>query len=510
MNSIGTNGGEDRSKYYDSDISHVMDLRESLINSNTSDLHRTGSKLKFTNDEYNNSQQTFSESQLMSQRKSSLKVLTSREFYQKDNWLEDMCEVLFKIKRRGTSVKAELYHGVIHFISCLYCLAVVPMQLQAAGYIKEDTIVAVALCSGVGSIFCGLFANLPFVLAPPTVVSIFLSVFLQQNGFGPKEGNYGVMISGALLMLFGWRPLGEFVRYLIPLPIQVGTAVGIGLLTSLAGSTEINFVKAGKYTILELGAITTEVIISFVGVFLICITMRFHIKGSFCIAVISCSLMWWSHDYSFPSSFVDTPHLNTADFNDVNTTMTPLLTADLLFLYIIYLNGILVSLSNLAVLTREDGGIPRGRWIFILSGLFTIVSGLFTSAPILVSPESSAAIKEGAKTGLSTIVAGVLFLLSSFCSPLFKYIPPAGTSPVLIMIGVILFQNVNRIDWRNVADAAPAFIVLFYIPFTYSVIQGNVILLLRSYRLSILSLPVSSYRSNHHLVTKKMPCTTRY
>ena len=470
MNSVGRED-QDRSKYDScSDISHSKGLRESLINPTVNDSYLTRSRINFTNDDDNS--RSFSESQMLVHRQSSLKVLTSREFYQKDSWFEDMFEVLFKIKRRGTSVKAELYHGVIHFISCLYCLAVVPMQLQAAGYIKEDTIVAVALCSGVGSIFCGLFANLPFVMAPPTVVSIFLSVFLQQNGFGPKEGNYGVMISGALLMLFGWRPLGEFVRYLIPLPIQVGTAVGIGLLTSLAGSTEISFVKAGKYTILELGTITTEVIISFVGVFLICITMRFHIKGSFCIAVISCSLMWWSHDSSYPSTFFDTPHLTTADFNSVNSSMTPLLTSDLLFLYVIYLNGILVSLSNLAVLTREDGGIPRGRWIFILSGLFTVVSGLLTSAPILVSPESSAAIKEGAKTGLSTVVAGVLFLLSSFCSPLFKYIPAPGTSPVLIMIGVILFQNVNRIDWRNVADAAPAFIVLFYIPFTYSVIQG--------------------------------------
>jgi hypothetical protein len=101
-----------------------------------------------------------------------------------------------------------------------------------------------------------------------------------------------------------------------------------------------------------------------------------------------------------------------------------------------------------------------------------VIAGLFQAAPVLISPESSAAIKAGAKTGLSTVVCGLLFLVSVFFSPFFGSIPHAGASPVLIMIGVVLFQNVGRIDWRNVIDAAPTFIVLFFIPFTFSIIQG--------------------------------------
>ena len=113
-----------------------------------------------------------------------------------------------------------------------------------------------------------------------------------------------------------------------------------------------------------------------------------------------------------------------------------------------------------------------------MCGLFTIISGCMGSAPILLSPESAAAIKAGAKTGLSVVVCGFLFLLSIFFTPFFSSIPYAGSSPVLIMIGVMLFQNVGRIDWKNHCEATPAFIVLFYIPFTYSVIQGSVMLLL--------------------------------
>lgn len=402
----------------------------------------------------------------------SLRRLISRDFYNENGWFDLLCEALFKIKYRGTTIKAEFYHGIIHFISCMYCLAVVPQQLSSAGYNSNNTVVAVALLCGIGSICCGLFANLPFVMAPPTVVTIFQSVYLQQHNIGPRAGNLGVMFSGLFLMLFFYRPLGEFVKYLIPIPIQVGTVVGIGLLTALAGSTEVSIVTSGQYTILTLGTITPEIVITFVGVWIICVAIRYHVKGSFCLAVIICSVIWWIYDRSFPDEVFAIPKVTTAYFGPTRAGDVPLLTIDLLFVYVLYLNGLLQSLSNLAVLTRKNNSIPRGRWIFILSGFFTICGGLLSTSPILVSPESSAAIKEGAKTGLSTIVAGCLFLISSFLSPLFKRIPAAGTSPVLIMIGLILFQNVNRVDWKNIADAAPAFVVLFYIPFTYSIIQG--------------------------------------
>ena len=137
--------------------------------------------------------------------------LISRDFYKRKNWSDEMCEILFKIKERQTSIKLEAYLGLVHFVSCFYCLAVVPLQLSSAGYSKNSTIAVTALFAGLGSIFGGLFANLPFVLAPPTVVSIFLSVFLQQYNYGPAQGSIAVIVSGAFLLLFWYRPLGVFV-----------------------------------------------------------------------------------------------------------------------------------------------------------------------------------------------------------------------------------------------------------------------------------------------------------
>ena len=148
---------------------------------------------------------------------------------------------------------------------------------------------------------------------------------------------------------------------------------------------------------------------------------------------------------------------------------------DLIFLYILYLSGLIPTFTDLSGLQRPDGTTPRGRWFFIIAGVMTILSGLFTSAPILISPESSAGIKAGAKTGLSTVVCGLLFLLTIFFSPVFRAVPAAATSPILMMIGIILFQDVNRINWKDMEDAATAFVVVFFIPFTYSIINGVVI-----------------------------------
>ncbi len=104
-----------------------------------------------------------------------------------------------------------------------------------------------------------------------------------------------------------------------------------------------------------------------------------------------------------------------------------------------------------------------------------VLSGLIGGAPILISPESSAGIKAGAKTGLSTFVCGVFFTASLFFAPLFSVVPPAGTSPLLIMIGVVLMQDCNRLNWKSITDAAPAFTVLFFIPFTFSIIHGVIL-----------------------------------
>ena len=132
--------------------------------------------------------------------------------------------------------------GFIHYISCFFCLAVIPTVMKTAGYEPGPMFLTTAITSGLASIIGGVVVNLPFPFAPPTVIAIFLSSYLKNYASvsdsklsTPAIGCVAVIISGLLISILGYRPLSNFIGRLIPSSIQVGTSVGIGLLTALAG-----------------------------------------------------------------------------------------------------------------------------------------------------------------------------------------------------------------------------------------------------------------------------------
>lgn len=212
------------------------------------------------------------------------------------------------------------------------------------------------------------------------------------------------------------------------------------------------------------------------------ISLHYQIKGAFCLGLLFGTFVWWAHIDQDLSDIASTPKMHSSGCSIFSTSCTwtsvhdnklmGILVFDLVFLYIMTLNGLTRSLSDLAHLTKPDGAIPGGRWLFLVCGSVTVLSGLLSGPPLLISPESAGGIKAGAKTGLSTCVCGILFGISAFFSPLFSDVPKAGTAPLLLMIGVLLFQNVKRIDWSESRLAIPAFCCLFFIPFTYSIANG--------------------------------------
>ncbi len=249
--------------------------------------------------------------------------------------------------------------------------------------------------------------------------------------------------------------------------------MGIGLITALTGLIDIKLVVPGTYTILTSGDISLEIIIAFVSLIIIGATMELHIQGGFAIGLVFGALMWWLQTNTFPKDLVMVPQfsLDSLSLSDINISVI-ILVFNLVFLYILTLNGLAKSLSDLSKLTFPDGSIPRGNWLLVVCGISTIISGYFCGPPILISPESAAAIKSGAKTGFSVLICGIIFGLSTFFSPLFSHVPPVATSPLLILVGMLLFQNADRIQWSRPSQAIPAFFVILMIPFTCSILNG--------------------------------------
>jgi AGZA family xanthine/uracil permease-like MFS transporter len=353
--------------------------------------------------------------------------------------------------------------------------------MARVGYEADPTITATAISCAVGCVISAFVCNTPFIVAPPTSVSIFLAVSLQQRGMSSRYGNAAVLASGLGLAIIGAFPfIARFVTKLIPDSIQAATAVGIGLITALAGATEIHLVIPGQYTLLDMGDLTIEVIFAIGALVLVAVLLHYHVKGAFCAGLFCGTLAWWIVSGEWPESIASMPTFkvdndvvsNLKLFAPVNGNEDIMLILNLIFLYILTLNGLARGLSDLSGLTKPNGAIPRGNFLLIVCGLTTMLSGYFTGPPILLSPESAAGIKAGAKTGLSTLVCGIMFALSSLFGPLFASIPAAGTAPLLLMVGVVLFKNTERINWAEYKYAVPAYCVLVFIPFTYSILRG--------------------------------------
>lgn len=258
---------------------------------------------------------------------------------------------------------------------------------------------------------------------------------------------------------------------MIPDGIQAGISVGIGLITALAGAIEVNLVVRGKYTILDMGELTPEVVTAIANLIIVAVLLHYHVKGAFCTGLIVGTFMWWIISEEWPHEVVGEPAV-LADVGTLSNKNIALLIFNMFFLYVLTLNGLGRSLSDLAQLTKPNGAIPRGNFLFIVTGLTTMLSGYLSGPPVLISPESAAGIKAGAKTGLSTLVCGILFGISVFFAPIFAEVPAAGTAPLLIMVGVMMFGNCKRVDWADYKIAVPAYCVLFFIPFTYSILRG--------------------------------------
>lgn len=380
---------------------------------------------------------------------------------------------IFRIKERNSSIRNEVICGCFHFLGSCFILAVIPQQLASANFNPSQVFVVLCLASGLGSIFGGLISNIPVVIAPATVVNLYYSVSVQTSNCGSDAGSFAVILSGTLFIFLFFRPVATFIGKIIPIPIRLGTTLGVGLFITLAGAVEIDLIMPGNYSLLQIGHFNSEIVISLLGVIAILVGIHYNVKGISVFVLLICTMIWWSLNGLWPTSIFQDPQFGIINLQSVNF-FDFILSFELFFLYNLYFNGLVPALSEKTGLVRDDGTIPRGRWLYLISGFSTLLSGIFLASPILISPEASG-IKAGAKTGLSTVICGMIFLFAILLEPVFSAIPPAGTSPILMISGLLLFQDANLVDWKNLEDTASTFTVLFAIPFTYSVLNGVIL-----------------------------------
>lgn len=382
----------------------------------------------------------------------------------------------FDLPGHETTLKREMMAGMISFFTIVYIIAVNGTILAEAGIPIEAGIIATILTCVVGCWLMGFWANAPIILVPGMGINaMFTYTLVHSMGLSWQEALGVVVISGVIVTVISFTKLSQLLLEAIPNSLKHAITVGLGLFLTLIGLEKGGLVTKGDNSLLALGDVTSPyVIATILSVILAVILFMRNVPANFLISMIVSTGI--------------AAALGVVSFSDVGGNALPLDTYASLFGAVSFAKigefTFLVAVFSLTmVLLFENIGLINGHLSMIkrpdkfkrsfqANGISVLTSGLFGTSPTVSTVESAAGIAAGGRTGVTAIVTGSLFLLSIFAIPFIKIIPGSAIAPILIIIGVLMLQSVKQIDFQDLSEGFPAFLVIVMIPFSYSIADG--------------------------------------
>ena len=411
---------------------------------------------------------------------------------------------LFKLSDRGTDVKTELIAGCTSFVTIAYILAVNPAILADSGMPAPAVFTATALIGFLGTLIMGLLTNYPFMLAPSMGLNAYFAYTVCMTmGYSWEVGLAAIVVEGILFLLISMTKLRDLLFNAIPFNLKMAITVGIGLFITIIGLKNSGIMVAHPATYVSMisfhqahvdGTFSTAgitALLSAAGIVITCILMCKNVKGNILLGI----LITWAlgmicemagiyvpnpaegYFSVIPNGIVSMPapisdvafHL---DFSQVANVGFVVVVIAFLFTNLFDTLGTLIATGAKADLLDEDGNLPELKGSLLAQSLTIICCGLLGTSPTAVSVECAAGIAEGGRTGLTSIAAAVLFLLSLFLSPIFLAIPGWATAPALIIVGFLMMTAITAVDLNDFTEAMPAFFTFAAMPFFYSIAEG--------------------------------------
>ena len=392
-------------------------------------------------------------------------------------------ERVFRLSEYNTNVKTEIIAGITTFMTMAYILVVNVNILGEAGMDRGAVFVATAISSFIGCLVMGLLANYPIALAPGMGLNAFFAYTVVLGmGHTWQFALCAVLIEGIIFIILTATNVREKIINCIPPVLKHAVTAGIGLFIAFIGLSNAGLVVNGS-TILALGNVKDPlVILTIVGIIISGILIAKNVKGAFlismlCISAIGMLLGLVDAPYAVISH--DIPSIKplflqalTVPTNDIFSLQMLVIVITFLFVDLFDTVGCLVGVASKGNLLDEDGKLPRVKGALFADAIATTSGALLGTSTVTSYVESTAGIGEGGKTGLTAITTGVLFLLSLLFAPLFTSIPTQATSPVLIIVGVMMASSLKEIDFNDFTNAIPAFLTVVMMPFAYSIADG--------------------------------------
>ena len=352
----------------------------------------------------------------------------------------------------------------------------------------------------------GFYAKLPFGLAPGMGLNAFFTFSVVIGmGISWEVALTAVFVEGIIFILLSLFKVREAVVDAIPINLKYAVTAGIGLFIAFIGFNGAGVVIGNPDTMVAMGQVGPKMLIAMVGLCIIVILEKKKVKGSMLVGIVVSTLLAWGYAlinteaaasmgiylpngiFKFESiapiagkvnfSYLTSPqHV----FNFITIVFT--------FLFVDFFDtvGTLIGVASRANMLDKKGRVPNAGKALMTDAIATTAGALLGTSTVTVYVESATGVEEGGRTGLTAITIGALFFVAMFFSPIFVAVPACATAPALIYVGYLMLTSVLKIDFSDITDAVPAFLIIALMPLTYSIGDGLTIGVLAYVILNIL------------------------
>ncbi|MDY6985620.1 MAG: NCS2 family permease [Candidatus Thermoplasmatota archaeon] len=392
---------------------------------------------------------------------------------------------MFKGVRKGIDVRNEILAGLTTFMTMVYIVFVNPSILSETGMNFDAVMLATILTASITTIICGLYADMPFAMAPGMGLNAYFTYSVCIGmGVSWQIALAAVFIDGVIFLIISVLPVREKIMQSIPLSLKLGTSVGIGLFIAFIGLVNSGIVVSNESTMVALGNMASpSTLLAVFGLCTMALLSALNVKGALLFGILATTLLGWVFGIpARPESIGDIIAL--PDFSALSSTFIKMDFAGALELGLVWVVitftfvdmfdtlGTVTGLATKLDIIDERGSFRGAKEVFITDAIGTIIGSALGTSTVTTYVESASGVAEGGRTGLAAIVTGIAFLLTLFLVPFAKLVPNAATAPALIMVGLFMMEPVLKIDLKDVTNALPAFLTMITMPLTYSISNG--------------------------------------
>jgi adenine/guanine/hypoxanthine permease len=388
-------------------------------------------------------------------------------------------ERYFEFERLGTNWKTEVLAGATTFMTMSYIVFVNPSILRETGMPFQAVVAATCFSAAFGSILMGAFARYPIALAPGMGLNAYFTYTVVKGMGIPWETALGaVFLSGVAFLVLTLAGIRQLIVEAIPRELYAAVAAGIGLFIAMIGMRNAGFIVASPATLVTLGNLRDKnTALAAFGLLVIAALSAWRVRAAMLIGIVTTTLAgalfgliaWTPAVYRVSGIAATAGKLNVRAAASIGFF-------EILFVFLfvdLFDNlGTLVGVGTRAGLFDAGGRIPRIRRILLTDATATMVGSIAGTSTVTSYIESAAGVAAGGRSGVTAVVAGLLFIAALFLAPLVGAVPAAATAPALIVAGSMMLSHLGEIPWEDPAIAIPAFLTLITIPLSFSIANG--------------------------------------